>query len=98
MTWACRTLVALLSISAVRAQDGGAKASSSLYWQPWMTAFAAVTVFLFIVFAGLIMNRVLCAKGRGNDESSTKLNIEERTSASGDLCNPTMDNDKITNL
>ncbi|XP_072925592.1 small integral membrane protein 24 [Hemitrygon akajei] len=109
MAFASRILIVLLLTSAVSAQNDG---NSVVTWQPWLTGFSAVTVFLFIVFASMIIKRTLCAreneehgtnpdKGRrntGNDDSSSNSSIEKRTSAFKGHTNPTMTESTETNF
>ncbi|XP_062888308.1 small integral membrane protein 24 [Mobula hypostoma] len=77
MAFASRILIVLLLTSAVSAQSGG---SSVVAWQPWMTGFSAVTVFLFVIFASLIIKRAFCAKE--NEEHGTNPDKGKR---SGDV-------------
>ncbi|XP_067824804.1 small integral membrane protein 24-like [Heptranchias perlo] len=100
MAFPCRALVVLLLISAVHAQDGGAKANTTVGWQPWLVGLTAVTVFLFIVFAALIINRVLCTKKEEPDRFGTNLNPDERVAASNAYSNlaVNIDSDKMTSL
>ncbi|XP_051894262.1 small integral membrane protein 24 [Pristis pectinata] len=58
---------------------GAATANTSVVWQPWMTGFTAVTVFLFIVFAVMIIKRTLCSKNKETEQSSTNLINNERS-------------------
>ncbi|XP_059848374.1 small integral membrane protein 24-like [Hypanus sabinus] len=111
MAFASRILIVLLLTSAVSAQNA-TDGNSAVTWQPWLTGFTAVTVFLFIVFASLIIKRTFCAreneehginpeKGRrntGNDDSSSNSSIEERTLAFKGHTNPTMTENTETNF
>ncbi|XP_043576666.1 small integral membrane protein 24-like [Chiloscyllium plagiosum] len=68
MAFHCRVLIALLLLY-LNAQAGAAKTTSSGAWQPWLIGLTAVTVFIFIVFVLLIMNRIFCTKNKNQGDS-----------------------------
>ncbi|XP_078280286.1 uncharacterized protein LOC144607371 [Rhinoraja longicauda] len=72
-------LIVLLLISTANAQSRSAKADTLLVWQPWLTGFTAVIVFLFIVFVAMIIKKVLHGKKKETDDSCLGLNTEERS-------------------
>ncbi|XP_048470301.1 small integral membrane protein 24 [Rhincodon typus] len=78
MAFHCRVFLALLLINAVYAQAGAAKATTNGSWQPWLVGLTAVTVFIFIVFVLLIMNRIFCTKNDKHDQPAIELSPGDR--------------------
>ncbi|XP_005405894.1 PREDICTED: small integral membrane protein 24 [Chinchilla lanigera] len=63
------TLLALgtLFLPSVQAQQAAGRRL-----KPWLVGLTAVVVFLFIVFALLLANRVWCSKARADDEEAAE--------------------------
>ncbi|XP_048416017.1 small integral membrane protein 24 isoform X1 [Stegostoma tigrinum] len=78
MAFHCRVFLALLLINAVYAQAVAAKAATNGSWQPWIVGLTAVTVFIFIIFVLLIMNRVFCTKNDKHHQPDMELSPDDR--------------------
>ncbi|XP_048416018.1 small integral membrane protein 24 isoform X2 [Stegostoma tigrinum] len=87
MAFHCRVFLALLLINAVYAQAVAAKAATNGSWQPWIVGLTAVTVFIFIIFVLLIMNRVFCTKNDKHHQPDMELSPDDRTPAANAYSN-----------
>ncbi|XP_077187905.1 small integral membrane protein 24 [Paroedura picta] len=102
-------LLGLFLHPCAHAQDTTGTTADSSTLEPWLVGLTAVTCFLFIVFAGTLVNRLFCSNKKDTEETENDAELRaapnvydniamETEEGSSKAAEPKMEVDVQTNL